>query len=184
MKKLILVSGDLAAGKSTYSHVLGEKFSLPVFNKDSVKEILGDDIGFADRTENRRLSVAAVDLMIHIFTALAKVGSNAVLEANFRTGEITRIAEIAEQYGYEQLFLYFQADVDVIYERFMARKQAGRHPVHLSAGLEDKEKFRAYIEEQRKLSVPPDALIVDTSDFSCQTDEALFARIARFLGNQ
>ena len=182
MRRLILISGDLAAGKSTYSHVLGEKFSLPVFNKDTVKEILGDDIGFADRTENRRLSVAAVDLMIHVFAALAKTGSDAVLEANFRTEELTRIGELAEQYGYEQLFLYFQADVDVIYDRFMARKTAGRHPVHLSAGLEDKEKFRAYIEEQRRLSIPPDALIVDASDFSYQSDEALLSRIGSFLG--
>ena len=70
MKKLLLITGDIAAGKSTFSKILAERYRVAVFQKDTVKEILGDSIGFRDREENKRLSNAAVETMCHIFIRL------------------------------------------------------------------------------------------------------------------
>ena len=56
MKKLILIGGVLAGGKSTFSHIIGEKFCIPVVNKDRLKEILGDNIPTKNREENKKLS--------------------------------------------------------------------------------------------------------------------------------
>ena len=63
MKKLILIGGVLASGKSTYSMILKERYHLTVINKDRLKEILGDNIYVATREENKKLSVICFDLM-------------------------------------------------------------------------------------------------------------------------
>ena len=46
MKKLLLITGDIAAGKTTFSKILSKRYSAAVFQKDSIKEVLGDTIGF------------------------------------------------------------------------------------------------------------------------------------------
>ena len=56
MKKLLLITGDLATGKSTFSNVLAKRYQITVFQKDSIKEVLGDHIGFTNREENLKLS--------------------------------------------------------------------------------------------------------------------------------
>ena len=56
MKKLLLITGDLACGKSTFGEILAKRYNSATFYKDKIKEILGDTIGFANREENIRLS--------------------------------------------------------------------------------------------------------------------------------
>ena len=60
MKKLLLITGDLATGKSTFSNILSQRYKVNVFFKDSIKEVLGDTIGFTDRAENKKLSEASM----------------------------------------------------------------------------------------------------------------------------
>lgn len=40
MKKLLLITGDIAAGKTTFSKILSQRYCAAVFQKDTVKEIL------------------------------------------------------------------------------------------------------------------------------------------------
>ena len=75
MKKLILIGGVLAGGKSTFSHILGKKFNIPVVNKDRLKEILGDNIPTKNREENKKLSKISFDLMMYF----ASVEGNALI---------------------------------------------------------------------------------------------------------
>ena len=67
MRKLLLVTGDLATGKSTFSDMLSKRYNTVVFMKDTIKEVLGDTIGFANREENLKLSKATMELMLFIF---------------------------------------------------------------------------------------------------------------------
>lgn len=71
MNRLLLITGDMAAGKSTFSHMLGERYDLPVFNKDTLKEVMSNTLPFTDREDNLRLSHAAVDLLLFLFEQLA-----------------------------------------------------------------------------------------------------------------
>ena len=48
MKKLLLIMGDLATGKSVFADILSKRYNVNVFYKDSIKEVLGDTIGFDD----------------------------------------------------------------------------------------------------------------------------------------
>ena len=42
MKKLLLITGDIAAGKTTFSKILSAIYGAAVFQKETVKQILGD----------------------------------------------------------------------------------------------------------------------------------------------
>ena len=63
MRKLIVIGGDLATGKSTFSRSIGKIFNLTVINKDRLKEILGDELFAANREENLKLSRASFDII-------------------------------------------------------------------------------------------------------------------------
>ena len=39
MKKLLLIAGDLATGKSTFANILSKRYDANVFYKDSIKDL-------------------------------------------------------------------------------------------------------------------------------------------------
>jgi len=86
MKKLLLVMGDLATGKSTFASILSQRYKVNVFYKDSIKEVLGDTIGFTNREDNLKLSKATLELMLFHFSEIAKIGNNMILDSNFQSG--------------------------------------------------------------------------------------------------
>lgn len=150
MNKLIIISGDLASGKSTLASSLSAKYYIPFITKDKMKEILADDIGFVDRSENRRLSCGAVDQMIYIFEQCAKVGTDLILEANFHEMEMSLLYRLSRQYNYQSCLIVLFGDKKLLYERFLNRVST-RHKAHLSACLtESFEKFEEYIDNGRK----------------------------------
>jgi predicted kinase len=65
MKQLIIITGDLAAMKSTLSKKIGNDLNIVCLNKDDIKEILGDSIGYQNREENLKLSYATFELMFY-----------------------------------------------------------------------------------------------------------------------
>ena len=183
MKKLLILTGDLAAGKSTFACDLSRRYGVPSLQKDPVKEILSDVVGFSDRAENRRLSVAAVRFMEHAFSRMAETGNDLILEANFRAEELNALAAIAAEHGYDVLTLVFRGDDQTIYERYMARASSGtRHPAHLAVSYRNSEDFFAMLREMRAEAVPGETLALDATDFSYREDPALLERLDRFFG--
>ena len=39
MKKLLLITGDIATGKSTFANILSKRYHTNMFFKDSIKEV-------------------------------------------------------------------------------------------------------------------------------------------------
>ena len=178
MKKLLLITGDLACGKSTFGEILAKRYNSAAFYKDKIKEILGDTIGFASREDNLRLSQATMEIMTHIFLEAAKVGSDLILEANFKEGEMERIYAMAKDAGYDMLTLVMRADMDIIYKRFMNRiENENRHPVHIS-GFDGYDSLKHYIDLGREQKCFGNILKIDANDFEYQSD---FKEIDRFM---
>lgn len=183
MKKLLLITGDIAAGKSTFSEILSERYHIAVFQKDTVKEILGDSIGFRNREENKKLSNAAVETMCHIFSQIAATGGDVILEANFHEAELEKLHSIAQEKEYDVLTLVLRGDAEVLYRRYLHRmKEENRHPVHLTTTLDVKEDFVKVAERIRKEKVMGETLVIDAADFSYQEDSAVLERIDAFMG--
>ena len=164
MANLILIFGDLAAGKSTLAASLSEQLNITFLTKDSLKEIACDAIGYQTREENRRLSISATNSMIYFFNQSALVGNDLILEANFRNDEIIKIKEIADRNDYHVLLLVLTGDINLLYQRFLDR-MANRHPAHLSLHLDNSmAQFEEYIYELRNedMVYPPHE--IDMSD--------------------
>lgn len=180
MKRLIVVTGDIAAGKSTYSDMLSQTYQVSVFHKDTIKEILGEHIGFRDREENLKLSRATVGLMTFLFEEFAKLGKPLILEANFHREELAELLETAKRYEYEVMTLNLQGDMRILYERYVKRMEH-RHAVHLRTSLDIYENFQEYVEAARAEGTVGTVLEVHADDFSYQQDEVLMAKIGQFL---
>lgn len=182
MKKLLLITGDLACGKSTFAKILSKRYDTNLFYKDNVKEVLGETIGFSNREENLKLSKAAVELMTLIFSEFAGLGKDLILEANFHTHELEKLHDIAAQNGYSVLTLVFRADIRLLHRRYLNRiANENRHPVHIIAVLDDYDDFAAYIGRARDEFVPGETMLVNADDFSYQTDTELLATLDRFM---
>lgn len=166
MSKLILITGDLATGKSTLADNLSRLLNTPSFKKDEIKEKYCDQFGYQTREENRQLSIMAVNFMIETFQNFARSGHDIILEANFRESEMNTIKDIAEKYQINVTCIVLRGKIEILYERFMKR-MANRHPAHKSLGLDrDISYFKAYLEEQRKEQIPFIPTIIETTNKS------------------
>ena len=182
MNRLLLITGDIAAGKSTFSKLLSARYGAAAFQKDAVKEVLSDRIGFHSREENKTLSHAAVDMMRHIFSQTAPTGADLILEANFHTHELEALHSIAGEGRYAVLTLILRGDADVLYERYLHRmNHENRHPAHLAAELHEKNQFIRTAEFIRSERVMGKTLAIDATDFSYQSDTAVLKQIDAFM---
>jgi len=180
--KLLLIMGDLACGKSTFANILSKRYNVNVFGKDSIKEVLGDTIGFTNREENLKLSSATMHLMFFLFSEFTKLDKPLILESNFHTNELETLQNIAQKHGYEVLTLVLRGNVEILHQRYLHRAQnENRHPVHLSTTLDVFEDFKAYWERSRKEEIPGEILEIDANDFSYQKDETVLMKIDNFM---
>ncbi len=182
MKRLLLVTGDLAAGKSTFAEFLSKRYAAIAFHKDTIKEILGDTVGFSDREENLKLSYATMELMMFLFQEFAGQGKDLILESNFHTGELERLHNIAEGHGYKVLTIVLRGDIAILHRRYLHRiYNENRHPVHLSTTFDVFEDFKSYIEHSRQEEVPGEALLLPADDFLYQNNQEVLAKLDEFM---
>ena len=182
MKKLLLITGDLATGKSTFSNILSKRYDTVAFTKDTIKEVLGDTIGFANREENLKLSKATMELMIFVFSEFTKLDKNLILEANFHKADLEKLHEIAIAHNYEVMVLVLRGDINILHKRYLNRiYHENRHPVHLSTTCDIFDDFRKYVETARKEEITGNTFEIDANDFSYQKDETLLSQIDRFM---
>ncbi len=182
MRKLLLITGDIAAGKSTFSKILSERYCTAVFQKDTIKEILGDHIGFRNREENKILSNATIEIMCHMFSRIAVTGNDVILEANFHEDELEKLHAIAHERQYDVLTLVLRGSADVLYNRYIHRmNEENRHPVLLSTTLDVKEDFVKVAEWIRNEKVIGENLVIDATDFSYQKDTEVLKQIDSFM---
>jgi len=150
MNKLIILTGDLASGKSTLADSLSLYLHIPAIKKDTLKEKICDAVGFETREENRKISIATVDTMIEIFECGAKVGADYIFDANFRANELYQFKRICSIYNYQAVVISLFGDKELLYSRFKDRLPL-RHKAHTSLRLdEDFQKYSDYIDSIRQ----------------------------------
>jgi predicted kinase len=86
-RRVFLVTGLPATGKTTLARELARTLAAPLLSKDAIKEPLFDILGAVDRAASRRLSDASFAVLFALADEfLARPGA-LVLEGNFRPGE-------------------------------------------------------------------------------------------------
>lgn len=165
-RKLILISGDLAAGKSTFSNKLSKEYKILCINKDNIKEILGDNFPFKNREENYHLSVATFDLFKYITTKVMMINIPLILESNFRDKEFEELATIAEEHNYKIISIVIRSDIRELHKRFINRiENENRHIVHKAVDYSKFEDFEKRILMDRNRNYPGDVIYFDSTNF-------------------
>ncbi len=193
----ILMTGMPASGKSTMAKAIAKKWKLPVISKDSIKELLFDNIGFQSRAEKVSLGIASMEIMYYVAEQLMKAGQSFILENNFEYSSERGIKTLLEKYQYSALTITLTGDYKEIYRRFRERDiSPDRHRGHVVNDCFPEKKERSP-EEIKAAAVSYEAYVhsavqrgydaffvgnrqikVDTTDFSKINMEELFSQIA------
>ena len=177
--KAIIITGDLATGKSTFANIISKRFNVLLLTKDHIKEVLSDRIGFTNREENLKLSKASMHIMFYALENANNSNTNIILEANFHQEEI----DYLKKYKDDVLVLNLYGNEEILFKRFINRiENENRHKVHLSIGLNDLSSFSSYIKKSRDVDFKGlEVISIDATNFSYQNDEDLFTKISNFL---
>lgn len=130
---LVIVSGPPCTGKTTIGKRLAGDLGLSFVNKDGIKELLFDTLGWSDREWSRKLGIASYALLYYFLEAQLSAGRSLVVESNFHPDAANgRFLKLKEEYGFEPVQVLCRTDGMVLYERFMHRAESGeRHPGHV-----------------------------------------------------
>jgi 2-phosphoglycerate kinase len=180
--KIILIGGYCATGKSAFSHKLAQELKVPCFNKDNIKETLGDGFGSESGDVYKKGSVTTLMIMRHIAERFLQTGQACILESNFVFEEIEDIKMLVEKYNGKILLFVLKGDLDVMFDRYINR-DTERHWVHKPGG--DRESFKNVMASYFGLekSEVKQKITVDTTVFADVNYEDLFDTARRFLEN-
>ncbi len=179
----ILVTGIPASGKSRMADYFAERLDIPVISKDTIKELLFDDVGFCGREEKVRLGIAAMDIMYYFAGQLMQRKRPFVLENNFEDVSRKKLMELLDTYNYTAVTVRLTGDYKKIFERFEKRDRSPeRHRGHVvndrypepeghlgeNHTVLNYEGYLSGIEKRgydRFAAIGP-VIVVDTTDFS------------------
>lgn len=162
---LLIVSGLPCAGKTTIAEKLAFDLKLPLFTKDSIKELLFDALGWKDRDWSRQLSHASVELLLHFSETQLRSGHSLIIESNFQPDlAVSRLRWMQAQYQAVFCQVYCRANPETLYDRFKARTGT-RHPGHVDEQYLDEFSAVLSAAPQEALDLSCPVIEVDTTDY-------------------
>ena len=165
MAKLIIIAGYLAALKSTLASRLEHDLNIMRLSKDSVKEVLGDTIGFNTREDNKNLSQTTFNLMRMFAEQCLTHQHSIMLESNFKSNDYKALKTMKHYDDTHTLTIFSYGDLEVLYQRFNAREKV-RHPVHKAFPITHVDVFKEAQEDYQVSDALGKVITVDTTRFT------------------
>ncbi len=187
VKKIIVIRGYLASGKSTFATRLSETFNLPCFIKDTFKIALCKNIELHSRAEKSAFSAVTFDAMMFTAEQLMKCGVSLIIEGNFMPTGIKKIDEAGEirslvkKYRYDALVLDFSGDISVLYKRFTERESSSERGNVNTVGTISQEVFNTWCHNMDGFVMGDNVIHIDTTDFNQVDFDEYIAEVEKFL---
>lgn len=188
-KKIIVIEGYLASGKSTFASQLSKLSGVPCFVKDTFKIALCKSITVADRRESSRFSTVTFDAMMYVTERLMEAGYPMIIEGNFvpagikKTDEAGRIRQLIEKFKYSSLTFQFTGDTLALHKRFVAREKLPERGQVNTVGYEISWKeFDKWCHNFDGFHVGGEIVKVDTTDFAAVDFNRYMKLAGQFLG--
>ena len=186
--KLIIITGYLAAGKSTFARRLGRELGVPCFIKDTFKSAICESVSITDRAESSRFSAVTFDAMCYAAERLLEAGLPVILEGNFvpagvkPVDEAGRLRALAEGYGAPALAFRFRGDTGVLHQRFLQREGTPeRGQANRMFEAVRWETFNRLCRNLEGVDLGGETVDIDTTDFGAVDFETYIACARRFL---
>jgi len=152
IKRVVLVNGIPASGKSTLARTLSQRFFLPVLTLDSLKEPFMSSFAPVDRQRNRQLGCAAYQA---IWNIIGQSPSDCVflIDAWFGFQPKTVLEQGLQRAGVNDVLeVWMQISPDAAVARYQARLTQ-RMPGH--PGAEYLPELRRLAEEAQPMALGP-----------------------------
>ena len=132
---IIVLTGLPASGKSTIAKKLSAEFNLPLFEKDKIKEVLFDTLGFENYAQKRKLDYAANAILLSLCENMIKSKIPVILDNNFDKVSSEALSRMLLKYNCGFVPIVLTGDVDAFYHRYINRDN--QHERHLGHILQD-----------------------------------------------
>ena len=172
-KKIIIIEGYLASGKSTFALQLSKALNVPYFMKDTFKIELCKNISITNRNESSLFSAVTFDAMMYVTERIFETGGPIIIEGNFVPGGVKKVDEagaikhLIDKYGYTSLTFKFIGDTQVLYQRFIDREKTIERGQANKIGMDvSYDTFSQWCHNFDDFNVSGKTIQVDTTDFS------------------
>ena len=188
-KKIIIIEGYLASGKSTFALQLSKSINVPYFIKDTFKIALCKSVSVANRTEGSLFSAVTFDAMAYVTERLFETGSPVIIEGNFVPGGVKKadeagaIKQLIDKYEYAPLTFKFRGNTQILYERFIAREKTPERGQANKIGVDvPYEMFDQWCHNLDNFYVGGKIVQVDTTDFTKVNFSTYIESARQFMG--
>lgn len=173
-KKLIIVSGAPASGKTTLSRRIASECGIGVVNKDSVKELLFDCFGIREETKEF-LGVAGFKLTYFVCEKMLDSGKVAVVEGNFENKfALKEFENIIEKHDAEVFQIMCCGEYETFYRRYKEREDsADRHWGHVKLEISEDRFVEVMRSKEFLMDIRNSRVIkLDTTSFDEEYEKA------------
>jgi predicted kinase len=163
----IIISGLPCTGKTTIARKLSQKYSLPLFSKDDVKESLFDSLGWEDRKWSKKIGMATYPILYHFIESQLKARKSFIVESNFHPKyDSEKFLVLKKKYSFDALIIQCQCEGTILLDRFVKRSNSGeRHEGHLDHLNIEEFKDQLLLGELEILDIGAKVFELETSDY-------------------
>ena len=168
-KNIIIITGELATGKTSYGKRISDVLKIPFFIKDQIKEVLFDSFNDTnlDYEAKRKIGANSYAVFYYIIEEQMKVGLPIIAESNFVKESVPIIKNLLNKYDYKSITVRFKGDLKVLHKRFLKREYSSERHMGLVANgvFDDFENFEKTSIKSKEFKIDDNEILVDTTDF-------------------
>ncbi len=172
-KKVIVIEGYLAAGKSTFALQLSKSLNIPYLIKDTFKITLCKNIPVTNRTESSVFSTVTFDGMMYVVERMLETSAPIIIEGNFvpagvkKVDEASVIKRLINKYNYTPLDFKFVGDTHVLHQRFLKREKTAERGEVNKFGIDvPYDTFNQWCHNLDSFDIGGETVRIDTTNFS------------------
>ena len=188
-KKIIIIEGYLASGKSTFALQLSKLINVPYLIKDTFKIALCKNVFVTNRDESRLFSAVTFDAMMYVTERMFETGNPIIIEGNFVPAGIKKVDEagliktLICKYDYTPLTFKFSGDTQILYKRFIEREKTAERGQVNKIGVEiSYDDFDKWCHDLDNFDVGGKVVKIDTTDFATVDFNKYFECARQFMG--
>jgi len=148
------------AGKSTFADYLASQMNIPLVSYDKILSKEWDIL-------KSHLPDLAHQFFWFFGETVMKSKLPLIMDYCFHPQSCAQLDIFTSQYGYKTITIHFDADIDIVYKRFIERNKNANQERHIGLIEDvDYEKFSEFAKLNKYFSFGEYRIIVNTNDFS------------------